>query len=345
MPSCRPLLAAALLTLAPPSATAQCHHFTREHVDLLSIRWNASEAALSLMASDDDHGGTLYASNQCVVVCPESMKFILPDGTPFGSAGDPLWILPQSPYAGTPYIGVSAETIASGSFHDPMTITLKHLDGPGHFILWQATGLGSLEIRMDTRDGITDLDTITPGVGAHEHYNWGFTTSGVYRLTFQAGGRRLGHTTNTLSPETPFTFHILPLRPFEVWTATNWPCECNLKVIGTAADPDGDLAPNAFEYGVGSNPRQPDSPSQLTVSLVTTQGATHSLLSFAHPLSATDAVCEVVASPSLSPPQWTLLTNTIATTVTGDLRHVTLQDPARVDQSQRSFYQLRVRLE
>lgn len=91
-------LGCAVAVLAGRStAAAQCYTFTHEHVDLLAIQWNAASNTLSLMASDDDHGGTLYASNQCVVICPESMKFTLPGGTPLGNEGNPLWILPQNP--------------------------------------------------------------------------------------------------------------------------------------------------------------------------------------------------------------------------------------------------------
>jgi hypothetical protein len=77
---------------------------------MLSFQWNVNSNQLSLMASDDTHG-VLCASNQYVVICPETMKFILSAGTPLGNEGNPLWILPQNSYAGGPYVGVSAEAI------------------------------------------------------------------------------------------------------------------------------------------------------------------------------------------------------------------------------------------
>ena len=36
------------------------------------------------------------------------------------------------------------------------------------------------------------------GIGSHEHDNWGFSTNGLYRLTFRVNGRFLGDSTNTL---------------------------------------------------------------------------------------------------------------------------------------------------
>ncbi len=171
-------------------------------MDLLSVIWNSTSNQVSLMASDDTHG-LLYASNQCVVICPESMKFTLPPGTPLGNEGDPLWILPQNPYTGVPYVGVSAETVSAGVFNDPFTLTLTRLEGPGQFIVWQAGSFGSIDVKLDTRNGIGPSDYLTLPVGGHAHYNWGFTTSGVYRAYFQASGIRVGQSTNTVSPETP----------------------------------------------------------------------------------------------------------------------------------------------
>ena len=244
----------ALGCVLAPRVFGQCYFFTQEHVDLLAVQWNAAGNQLSLMASDDSRG-LLYASNQCVVICPETMKFALPAGTPLGSEGDPLWILPQSPYEGVPYVGVSAESIPAGVFNDPLNIQLKRLEGPGQLIVWQAGSLGSFDIKVDTRDGIGANDMLTPFVGGHEHHNWGFTASGVYRAYFQVVARRSGQATNIVSAETPFTFHVQPLKPFETWTATNWPCECRSNVIAAAANPDGDAGVNAVEYALGADPK------------------------------------------------------------------------------------------
>ncbi|MHB9005726.1 MAG: TIGR03769 domain-containing protein, partial [Limisphaerales bacterium] len=86
------------------------------------------------------------------------------------------------------------------------------VEGPGHFILYQAD-LGGLNLRMDSRDGIDDRDRTDLIVGSHEHLNWAFTTNGIYRLTFQAAGRRVGESTNIVGADTTLVFHVLPLPP------------------------------------------------------------------------------------------------------------------------------------
>jgi len=341
----RGLLVASILALAgAPRLPAQCFTFTQEHVDLLSIHYDATDNSLSLMAADDDHG-TLYASNQCVVLCPESMKFTLPAGTPLGEQGAPMWILPQNPYEGVPYVGVSGEALAPGSFTDPMSIQLLRVEGPGHFLLWQSTSFGDFDIRMDSRDGIDSTDRITPAVGAHEHYNWGFTTSGVYRAYFQASGRRPGQSTNLVSPETPFTFHVLPLQPFEIWTATNWPCECATNIIAAGADPDADTGVNAMEYALGTDPKVVTTEGWPSVSLVTTNGQTYCALTYTQVKAATDCDYEVVAASDLLSSDWQPLTIIHSVVDRGADELVTVRDDSPVPSSVQRFYRLQVRIQ
>jgi surface-anchored protein len=292
------------------------------------------------MASDDTHG-LLYASNQCVVICPESMKFTLPSGTPLGNAGDPLWILPQNPYTGVPYVGISAETVPAGVFNDPFTLRLTRLEGPGQFIVWQAGSFGSIDVKLDTRDGIGPSDYLTLPVGGHAHYNWGFTTSGVYRAYFQASGVRVGQGTSSVSPETPFTFHILPLRPFENWTATNWPCECATNIIAAGADPDGDQAANAFEYGTGTNPKEFTTNAWSVFSFVTTNSQTYGALTF-NRAKVTDAICEVVAPNDVRATIWPSLTNLHNVVDQDTTERLTVRDSVPVNSAAIRLYQLRV---
>ncbi|HVY72036.1 MAG TPA: choice-of-anchor M domain-containing protein, partial [Verrucomicrobiae bacterium] len=180
---------------------------TNEHVDL-RIEYDASGTNhLSIVAGDEDHH-IHYATNEVYLVVKESGKLSLPAGTPFGNGGDPLWVIPQSQNPNLLYLGISAEDVPLGVFNGNLGFELTAIDGPGSFFLWQADSTGNLNVRMNTADGISDFDETTPIIPSHEHYNWGFTTNGVYHLTFQASGRRLGEATNVTSLPATFTFHV-----------------------------------------------------------------------------------------------------------------------------------------
>lgn len=338
--------ATALVLAVGPHASAQCFQFIEGHVDLLGVIWNSASNQLSLMA-DDANSGLLYASNQCVVICPESMKFTLPGGTPLGNAGDPLWILPQNPYDGVPYVGISAETVPAGVISGSFTLKLTRLEGPGQFIVWQAGSFGSIDVKLDARDGIGPTDFLTLPDGGHAHYNWGFTTNGVYRAYFQASGVLAGQGTTTVSPETPFTFHVLPLQPFENWVATNWPCECATNIVATGADPDADGTVNLLEYAFGTDPRVALRANLPTFSFVMEDGTNYGALSYTWATNATDLTFSALASSTLAGSAiWESITNVRRSVSNGPATQcITIRDNAPAGAANARFYQLRVTLQ
>jgi surface-anchored protein len=181
-------------------------------------------------------------------------------------------------------------------------------------------------------------------VGGHEHHNWGFTTSGIYRAYFQVSGRRPGQSTNIVSAETPFTFHVLPLKPFEHWTATNWPCECRSNLIAAAANPDSDAGVNAVEYALGLDAKSATISGWPTVSLVTTKGQTYGGLTYTRAKSATDVVYEVMVASSVTTANWQPLTTVHAVVDLGAVERVTMRDTRPLSAGQQRFFKLRVSL-
>lgn len=214
--SIRFLIAPAILSLwciLVPAAGGQGTNITlltAEHCDFLILYEPHETNGLRIVVRDTDRRIN-YQTNEVALVVAESAKFNLPANTPFGNEGDPIWILPQSQDPNLLYLGFSAERIPSGVFSRPFNCRLKAVEGPGDFFAWQANEFGGLNVKMNSRDGIGDDDRTSPIVGSHEHFNWGFTTPGVYRVTFQVDGQRVGETTNIVSEAATFTFHVLPL--------------------------------------------------------------------------------------------------------------------------------------
>jgi surface-anchored protein len=273
---------------------------TNEHTDLRLIYEPESTNVLSVVIRDSDRG-IVYPPDQVILVVAEEARLALPSGTPFGNQGDPLWVLPQSQDPALLYLGTSADGIPSGTFTGPLEFALKELRGPGRFYLWQAGEAGDLAIRMNTADGISDADVTTPIAGSHEHFNWGFTAPGIYRLTFQASGQPTGEVTNVYGLETVVTFHVHPLpdlTPFEQWQQSHWSPGEPEAIQGPNADPEGDGIVNAMEYALGLNPIALDTGGLPAFTTVTVNGQVYGAVQFTRVKAATDLDYQVVAADS-----------------------------------------------
>lgn len=186
---------------------------TREHVDLRILYAPGTTNELYLVARDED-GATNYASTNVVLVVRRAGETVIPPGFEvFGEPGSPFWILPASQDPEVLYLGVSAEGLPRNVLAEPLSIRLVRVQAPGWFFVWQFDPDGSLDMKMDSRNGIGPADVIQPIVGSHGHFNWGFSSNGFCDVTFRVEGRLLGATTNLTAADTTFRFAVEPLPP------------------------------------------------------------------------------------------------------------------------------------
>lgn len=321
---------------------------TTEHVDLRVV-YQADDPTnkLALVVRDDDHGAS-YRSNEVALVVAENARLILTgDLPPFGNAGDPLWILPQTQDPALLYLGLSTEGLPAGLFPDGPVLFLRAAHGPGHVFVWQAF-LGGLELRVNSRDGLDDNDVIPLVAGSHSHWNFGFTTNGVFELVFEVQGRRAGAATNDFSLPTPIRFEVEPLpppaeTPFTRWQRTQWPGVDDPAVIGPAADPDGDGMVNAVEYALGLDPHRADRDRLPRPRLVETPAGRRLRLEFEHPLATSDVTfhAEQADAPAVAD-SWQPLSGPQVMETGGDRERLVFEVPA--DRA-RGFLRWEVRLQ
>lgn len=184
---------------------------TNEHVDIRVVYAPGTTNELYLVAHDGD-ARTNYASTNVVLVVREPAETTIPPGfEQFGEPGSPFWILPSSQNPQLLYLGVSGEGLPASTFEAAPVIRLRQVQAPSWFFLWQFDPGGNLLMRMDSRNGIGPDDAISVLVGSHAHYNWGFSSNGVYEVTFQVEARLAGATTNLTAQPTTFRFEVEPV--------------------------------------------------------------------------------------------------------------------------------------
>lgn len=321
-----------------------------EHVDLRVDYNPARTNALTLFVRDEDRGVD-HPPDGAVLVVGASAELALPaDFPPLGQAGEPLWVLPASQDPALLYLGLSTERNPPGVFAGPIALRVTAVDGPGLFFLWQNTPAGDLVFKVNSRDGLGPEDGDDLPVGAHSHYNWGFTARGFYRITFTATGRRIGNTEELTSGPVVFTFHVEPLppSPFQLWQAHHWPGITDPIVIGPDADPDRDGQPNLWEYVMGTIPTSAVSVRPRQPSLLLAGTPTMAAVSFPTTgLPADTAFCLWTAEEAAGP--WTARAVTPQAgppviTPEGPGFEARLEDPSPVAEHARRFYRAEVLL-
>ena len=198
------------------------------------------------------------------------------------------------------------------------------------------------------RDGVSDADKITLPAGSHEHYFWGFTGAGVYWLSFQSSGTRVGESIPVASLETTFVFEVLPLPPptnFPTWQVMQWPPWTTNSITAPLADPDGDKIPNLYEYALNLSPTNRDPATAAPLfSFVTNNAQKYGSLTFTRYKPALDLDYAPEATSGL-PGGWSPMTNVVSVTPNpnGLTEVVTVRDFLSATNRQR-FFRLRVGL-
>ena len=142
----------------------------------------------------------------------EDSKAFIPDNPNFdflGQPGDPLWIAPQVDREGVVFLGINTSSTPVGTFvGNRVDIRLTSVSGPGDFIMWITGGAGTVDVPLNSRDGIDENDRIDSPAPGHFHENWGFTSPGTYDIGFAVEGTLTGQSTPIVSDEQIYQFAV-----------------------------------------------------------------------------------------------------------------------------------------
>jgi surface-anchored protein len=148
---------------------------------------------LQLWVGDHTGGSTVERAPAEVILRakPESESTVPASPNPacLGTAGSPVWILPQVENTSLLWLGWSAASIGAGVVDgNQVTLRLKSISPPGGvgtLCVYSKIGLTTTKI-FDSSDGLPDTVGIPVGSTGHRHVNWAFTTSGTWTVVLEA---------------------------------------------------------------------------------------------------------------------------------------------------------------
>ncbi|TDD66522.1 hypothetical protein E1262_21830 [Jiangella aurantiaca] len=185
---------------APGGTSGDPVVLTNEHVDLLSPRLDGSSLELQAkVGSATDH--TFYDPGDVLVHVGQAAASTVPDGDTYaflGSAGAPLWLIPETQNPDLVWAGWSTEELAPGQLSgDTVDMRLVDVAGPGTVEVFQTTGFGDVSRIFSSEES---LPARQQSVGQHVHANWAFSAEGSYTLTFEVSGTLAGGGAVTTGP-------------------------------------------------------------------------------------------------------------------------------------------------
>jgi surface-anchored protein len=201
--------AATVALLLPGTAHAA---ISQGHVDALDIDWTGSALTLDIRdatvtpAVDRDPATTVLdavSASKTTVPANAAYSFL-------GTAGSPIWILPQSAVNGILWPGFNTEGVPSGVVQgNTVTATLVSVNGPngsaGFSVYSQ--NLGTPTVWFHSTDGTPDSRNFA--INVHSHANWAFKAAGTYTIVFEVTATTAGGSPVSSGQKT-YTFTVQP---------------------------------------------------------------------------------------------------------------------------------------
>ena len=179
------------------------------------LKWTDGHGDLSVgyQAGDWDWGIWVNSPvDEVIVSLNDKAKNTIPDIAGFeflGNVGDPVWIAPQVDREGVIFFGMNSSATPQGTFErNRFDLMLTSVEGPGDFLTWITGGAGSIEVGLNSRDGIDVSDRIDVPAPGHFHQNWGFTSPGTYHVGFTGEGILAGQSALNVSEEQVYRFAV-----------------------------------------------------------------------------------------------------------------------------------------
>ncbi|MFI9616502.1 choice-of-anchor M domain-containing protein [Streptomyces sp. NPDC052023] len=180
------------------------------HVDVVGLAYEEGELEIAVHAETGEEE-VEYAPEDTLLRVLPAAKTTIPDGDEYaflGTAGRPVWILPQVQNPDLLFAGFGAEELESGVLQDDeVDVSFLSVQGPGKLAVYTDGVFGQPEsILVNSGDGLPD--TVGLQAGEHTHANWAFTKPGTYKVKVKAAAHLAADGTPVVSDVATYTFEV-----------------------------------------------------------------------------------------------------------------------------------------
>ncbi|TFD54738.1 hypothetical protein E3T55_02825 [Cryobacterium frigoriphilum] len=158
------------------------------HVDIASVLVDGS-LATQIKDTTESSDAIWRDPAQTVLQVLPGAQTSAPDSSDYAFLGEPgnaVWQVTQTQQQGLLWPGWSTEQIANADTQVGVDWALTDASGPGEFALYEAssTVIGGVDVRFNTRDGLSSADSYVIPKNTHAHGTWAFSAEGSYCLAF-----------------------------------------------------------------------------------------------------------------------------------------------------------------
>lgn len=183
------------------------------HADAFALELDGADLELQVHAegaTEEDEEVAYDPADVILQAVPES-ETTVPSDPAFsflGTAGAPVWILPNTETDGLLTPGWAAEDIDAGLVAgDSLDLRIQSITGPGTLHVYDVDEFGAPEVIVDSTASFPQ--TIQLATPSHTHAFWGFSAEGTYTITADAVGSLVDSTPLASGLKT-FTFVVGP---------------------------------------------------------------------------------------------------------------------------------------
>ncbi|ONI88902.1 hypothetical protein ALI22I_17275 [Saccharothrix sp. ALI-22-I] len=183
-----PLAVAALLgTAAGPATASTTVVLDSGHVDVIGIAFEGGELDIHV---HDETNDIEYAPSDVKIVAKSAARTTVPDDAAYsflGTAGSPVWVLPQVEDPALLWPGIATEEVEPGVFvNDALSLKVEYVYGPAGFSIFTTDAFGAPTVLVDSQNGLPDTIGLT--AANHQHANWAFEAAGNYAVVVRVSG-------------------------------------------------------------------------------------------------------------------------------------------------------------